>query len=166
MPLVPRWFHMPEFTQTTMPIRGELPLIPTGTHFEDIHVRCQAVWAWMAVLLQYWQDHMTQHLYGGCFSQTSDLAATLIQDINPWLPHKSRFGWGYEAMHAMLWLYLQDQFVEEHIAEWEAQKCQTGALNNLEQDTEVIHRALILKRQEDKAITDSKEAAAKELPPE
>ena len=69
-------------------------------------------------------------------------------------------------MHAMLWLYLQDQFVEEHIAEWEAQKCQTGALNNLEQDTEVIHRDLILKRQEDNAITDSKEAAAKELPPE
>ena len=68
-------------------------------------------------------------------------------------------------MQAMLWLDLQDQFAEEHIEEWEAQKCQTGALNNLEQDTEVIHWAHILKRQEDKAIADSKEAARKELLP-
>ena len=132
VPLVPRWLHTPEFMQTKMPIRGELPLIPTGAHFEDIHVCCPAVWAWMAMLLQYWQDHMTRHLYRGRFCQTSDLAATLIQDINSWLPHKSRFGWIYVAMHATLWLNLQDQFVEEHIEEWEAQKCWTGALNNLE----------------------------------
>ena len=89
VPLVPRWLRTPEFMQTTMPIREELPLIPTGTHFKDIHVHCPAVWAWMAVLLQYWQDHMTRHLYGGRFCQTSDLAATLIQDIKSWLPHKS-----------------------------------------------------------------------------
>ena len=72
-----------------MPIRGELPLIPRGAHFKDIHVRCQAVWASMAMLLQYWQDHMTCHLNGGHFRQTSDLATTLIRDINPWLLHKS-----------------------------------------------------------------------------
>ena len=76
--LVPRWLRTPEFVQTMMPMRGELPLIPTGAHFEDIHVRCPAVWAWMAVLLQFWQDHTTRHLYGGRFRQTSDLAATLI----------------------------------------------------------------------------------------
>ena len=35
------------------------------------------------------------------------------------------------AMHTTLWLDLRDQFVEEHIEEWEAQKCQTGALNDL-----------------------------------
>ena len=106
VPLVPRWLHMPEFMQTTMPIRGELQLIPTGAHFEDIRVRCPAVWAWMAMLLQYWQDYTTRHLYGGRFHQTSDLATTLIRDINPWLLHKSRFGWGYVAMHATLWLDL------------------------------------------------------------
>ena len=166
VPLVPRWLRTPKSIQTTMPIRGELLLIPMGAHFEDIRVRCPAVWAWMAVLLQYWQDHMTCHLYRGHFRQTSDLAATLIQDINPWLPHKSRFGWGYVAMHATLWLDLRDQFVEEHVEEWEAQKCQMGTLNDLERDTEVIHRARILKRQEDKVIADSKEAATKELPPE
>ena len=38
VPLMPRWPYTPEFAQTTMPIIGELPLIPTGTHFEDIHV--------------------------------------------------------------------------------------------------------------------------------
>ena len=166
VPLVPRWLCTPEFMQTMMLIRGELPLIPTGAHFKDIRVHCPAVWAWMAVLLQYWQDHMTCHLYGGRFHQTSDLATTLIQDINPWLLHKSRFGWGYMAMHTTLWLDLRDQFVEEHVEEWEAQKCQTGALNNLKRDTKVIYRARIIKKQEDKAITDSKEAAAKELPPE
>ena len=69
-------------------------------------------------------------------------------------------------MHAMLWLDLRDQFVEEHLEEWEAQKCRMGALNDLESDTKVIRRACIMKRQEDKAITNSKEAAAKELPPE
>ena len=50
--------------------------------------------------------------------------------------------------------------------EWEAQKCWTGTLNDLKQDTEVIYRARIMKRQYDKALTDIKEVAAKELPPE
>ena len=50
--------------------------------------------------------------------------------------------------------------------EWEAQKCRMGALNDLERDTEVVYQACIMKRQEDKAIADSKEAAVKELPPE
>ena len=122
VPLVPRLLHMPEFMQTMMPLRGELPLIPTGTHYEDIHVCYPAVWAWMAVFLQYWQDHMTHLLYGGRFHQTSDLATILISDINPWLPHKSRFGWGYVAMHATLWLDLQDLFMDEHVEKWEAQK--------------------------------------------
>ena len=68
--------------------------------------------------------------------------------------------------YTTLWLDLRDQFVEEHVEEWEAQKCQTGALNDLEGDTKVVYQACIIKRQEDKAITDSKEAATKELPPE
>ena len=50
--------------------------------------------------------------------------------------------------------------------EWEAQKYWACALNELEQDTEVIYRAHIIKRQDEKALADSKEAAAKELPPE
>ena len=69
-------------------------------------------------------------------------------------------------MHATLWLDLRDQFVEEHVEEWEAQKCRMGALNDLERDTEVVYRARIMKRQEDKAIANSKEAATKELLPE
>ena len=104
VPLVPKWLRMPVMTQTMMPLRGELPLIPPGAHYKDIRVRCPAVWAWMAMLLQYWQDHMTWHLYGGHFHQASDLANTLIWDINPWLPHRARFGWGYVATHTMLWL--------------------------------------------------------------
>ena len=132
VPLVPRWLCTHKFMQTMMPMRGELPLIPTGAHFEDIRVCCLAVWAWMTMLFQFWQDHTTRHLYGGCFHQTSDLATTLIREINLWLLHKSCFGWGYVAMHATLWLDLQNQFAEEHIEEWEAQKCRTGALNNLE----------------------------------
>ena len=116
--LVPKWLRTPKFTQTTKPPRGELPLIPTGAHFEDIHVCCPAVWSWMAVLLQYWQDHMTRHLYRGRFCQISDLAATLIWDINPWLPHKSLFRWGYVAMHATLWIDQWDLFAQEHLEEW------------------------------------------------
>ena len=69
-------------------------------------------------------------------------------------------------MHAKLWLNLRDQFVEEHVEEREAQKCWTGALNDLERDTKVIYQAHIIKRQDDKVIADSKEAAAKELLPE
>ena len=34
MPVIPRWLRTPEFTQTTTPLRGELPLMPTGGHFE------------------------------------------------------------------------------------------------------------------------------------
>ena len=138
---------MPEFTQTTTPLRGELPLIPTGGHFEDIRVRCLAMWSWMAVLLQYWQDHMTPHLYGGRFRRISDLAATIIRDINPWIDQR-------------------DHFAMEHLEDWAEQREQECTLNDLERDTEVVYRAHIIRRQEDKLLADSKEAAAKDLLPE
>ena len=166
VPLIPRWLWMPEFTQTTTPLRGELPLIPMGGHIEDICVRCPAMWSWMAVLLQYWQDHMTPYLYGGQFCCISNLAATVIRHINPWLPHQVRFGWGYVAMNATLWIDLRDHFALEHQEEWTEQKEQECALNDLERDTEVVYRAHTIRRQEDKLIADSKEAAAKNLPPE
>ena len=166
VPVIPRWLRTPEFTQTTTPLRGELLLMPTGGHIEDIRVRCPAMWSWMAVLLQYWQDYMTPCLYGGRFCCISDLAATVIRDINPWLPHQARFGWGYVAMNATLWIDLRDHFAMEHHEEWTEQKEQECALNDLERDTEVVYRARIIRRQEDKLIADSKEAAAKNLPPE
>ena len=89
--------------------------MPTGGHFEDIHVHCPAMWSWMTVLLQYWQDHMTPHLYGGRFHRISDLTATVIRDINPWLPHQVRFSWGYVAMNATLWIDQRDHFSVEHL---------------------------------------------------
>ena len=161
VPVIPRWLQTPEFTQTMTPLRGELPLMPTGSHIEDIRVHCPAMWSWMAVLLQYWQDHMTPCLYGGRFHRISDLAATVIRDINPWLPHQVRFGWGYVAMNAMLWIDLRDHFAMEHHEEWTEQKEQECTLNDLERDMEVVYRARIIRRQEDKLIADSKEAAGK-----
>ena len=140
--------------------------MPMGGHFEDIHVRCQAMWSWMTILLQYWQDHMTPHLYGGRFHCISDLVATIIRDINPWLPHQARFSWGYVAMNATLWIDQRDHFSLEHLEEWAEQKEQECALNDLERDTEVVYRARIIRMQEDKVLADSKEAAAKDLPPE
>ena len=147
-------------------LRGELPLMPTGSHIEDIHVRCLAMWSLMAVLLQYWQDHMTPCLYGGRFRRISNLAATIIRDINLWLPHQVRFGWGDVAMNTTLWIDLWDHFAMEHHEEWTEQKEQECTLNDLERDTEVVYKAGIIRRQEDKLIPDSKEAAAKNLPPE
>ena len=149
-----------------MPLRGELPLIPSGAHLEDICIRSPALWVWMAILLQFWQDHMTGHLYEGCFWQASELASTLIHDINPWLPHRVRFGWGYVATHTSLWLDMCDQFAEEHHTEWEAQKSLMRSVNDLECDTEAVYRAHLIKRQDDKAIADSREAVAKQLLPE
>ena len=70
------------------------------------------------------------------------------------------------ATHASLWLDIRDQFAEEHLEEWEAQKFWAAALNDLEQDTEVVYRARVIKKQDDKAHADSKEAAAQELLPE
>ena len=162
VPVIPRWLRTPEFTQTTTPLRGELSLMPTGSHFEDICVCCLAMWSWMTVLLQYWQDHMTPHLYGGRFCCISDLVATVIRDINPWLPHQARFGWGYVAMNATLWIDQQDHFSVEHLEEWAEQKEQECTLNDLERDTEVVYRARIIRMQEDKILADSKEAAAKD----
>ena len=92
VPPVPRWLCTPELIETMMPLRGELLLIPPGAHLEDIHICSPALWAWMAVLLQYWQDHMSGHLYGGCFWQASKLAGTLIRNIDPWLPHRVHSG--------------------------------------------------------------------------
>ena len=140
--------------------------MPTGGHFEDICVRCPVMWSWMAILLQYWQDHMTPYLYGGQFCRISDLAATVIWDINPWLPHQACFGWGYVAMNTTLWIDQRDHFAMEHQEECAEQKEQECALNDLERDTEVVYRAHIIRRQEDKLLADSKEAAAKDLPPE
>ena len=106
---------------------------------------------------------MTPYLYGGRFRHISDLAATVIRDINPWLPHQACFGWGYVAMNTTLWIDLRDHFAMEHQEEWTEQKEQECALNDLERDTEVVYRARIIRRQEDKLIADSKEAAAKKL---
>ena len=67
VPPVLRWLWMPELMQTMVPLRGELPLIPSGTHLKDIYIRSPALWAWIAILLKYWQDHMSRQLYGGHF---------------------------------------------------------------------------------------------------
>ena len=68
-------------------------------------------------------------------------------------------------MNATLWIDQRDHFSMEHLAEWAEQE-QECALNDLERDTEVVYRAHIIRMQEDKILTDSKEAAAKDLPPE
>ena len=70
------------------------------------------------------------------------------------------------ATHASLWLDIRDQFTEEHLEELEAQKFRAAALNDLERDTEAVYRARVIKKQDDKACADSKEAAAQELLPE
>ena len=70
------------------------------------------------------------------------------------------------ATHATLWLDMQDQFADEHHMELEAQKSLTHSLNNLECNTEVVYWAHLIKRQEDKDVANSREAIAKQLPPE
>ena len=50
--------------------------------------------------------------------------------------------------------------------EWEAQKSLTCQLSTLECDTEVIYQLCLMKRQAKKEAADSREAAAKQLPPE
>ena len=109
---------------------------------------------------------MSRQLYGGHFWQASDLANTLIHDINPWLPHSVRFGWNYVVAHATLWLDMRDQFADEHHVEWEGQKLLTCSLNDLECNTEVVYQERLMKRENDKLAADSREATAKELPPD
>ena len=70
------------------------------------------------------------------------------------------------ATHATLWLDMRDQFTNEYLEEWEAQKLLTCSLNDLERNTEVVYRKRLVKRENDKLMADSREAAAKELPPE
>ena len=66
--------------------------------------------------------------------------------------------------HAVLWLDIRDQFSEEHLEEWEAQKYHTTGLNDLVRETEVVHRDRVVSWQDAKEHTDSKEATAQELP--
>ena len=164
VPVVPKWLHTIEYIQMMMPVCGEMPLVPASTHYEDIRIRCPALWSWIAVLLQFWQDHMTTHLYGGCFHPMSDLACTIIRDINVWMPHCTRFGWSYVTRHAVLWLNIRDQFSEEHLEEWKAKKYCTTGLNDLKRETEVVHQDRVISRQDAKECANSKEAAAQELP--
>ena len=163
VPAVPKWLRTIEYVQTTTPVRGEMLLALAGTHYEDIRICCPVVWTWMAVLLQFWQDHMSAHLFGRRFRPMSDLARTIIRDINVWLPHNTRFGWKNVARQAVLWLDIRDQFSDKHLDEWETQKYHTAGLNDLERETEVVHRDWVISHQHAKERTDSKEAAAKEL---
>ena len=102
----------------------------------------------------------------GAPRQASNLANTLICDINPWLPHRVCFGWNYVAAHTDLWLDMQDQFTDEHHAEWEGQKLLTHSLNDLERNTEVVYWEHLMKRENVKLVTNSREAAAKERLPD
>ena len=70
------------------------------------------------------------------------------------------------ATHTTLWLDMRDQFAKEHHMEWEAQKSLMCSLSDLEHDTEVVYQARPIKRQDDKEVADSREAAVKQLPPE
>ena len=70
------------------------------------------------------------------------------------------------AAHTTLWLDMQDQFADEHHTEWEGQKLLTCSLNNLERNTEVVYWDCLVKRENDKLAADSREATAKELPPD
>ena len=45
VPYMLRWLQTPELMQTTMPLRGELLLIPSDTHLEDIRIHSPATWA-------------------------------------------------------------------------------------------------------------------------
>ena len=55
---------------------------------------------------------------------------------------------------------------DKHHAEWEGQKLLTCSLNNLECNTEVVYREHLVKRENDNLVANSREAAAKELPPD
>ena len=66
-------------------------------------------------------------------------------------------------MNATLWIDQWDHFAMEHREEWAEQKEQECTLNYLERDTEVVYRARIIRRQEDKLLADSKEAATERL---
>ena len=70
------------------------------------------------------------------------------------------------AAHATLWLDMQDQFADEHHVEWEGQKLLMRSLNNLEHNTEVVYREHLMKRKNDRLAANSREDAAKELPPD
>ena len=65
VPPVPKWLCTVELMQSMTPLRGELPLPSPGIHMTDICVQSPAIWSWMAILLQCWQDHITAPLYGG-----------------------------------------------------------------------------------------------------
>ena len=70
------------------------------------------------------------------------------------------------AAHVTLWLDMRDQFADEHHAEWEGQKLLTHSLNDLEYNSEVVYWEHLVKRENDKLVADSREAATKELPPD
>ena len=61
---------------------------------------------------------------------------------------------------------MQDQFADEHHTEWEGQELLMHSLDNLECNTEVIYWERLVKRENDKLAADSREATAKELPPD
>ena len=87
-------------------------------------------------------------------------------DVNPWLPHKARFGWDYITNHATLWLDICKQLIKEHFQEWEAQKKCPYQLGPLEHDTELAYHRHLARREAESDAADSCKEEAKKLLPE
>ena len=78
--------------------------------------------AWMCVLLHFWPDHSTAHLFGGQIIRQSVLSEIILRDLNPWMPRVDRFSWNMVAREAATLLGIRDQYTEQHHKEWWAQK--------------------------------------------
>ena len=61
---------------------------------------------------------------------------------------------------------MRDKFTDEHHTEWEGQKLLKHSLNDLECNTEVVYQECLVKRENDKLVAGSREAATKELSPD
>ena len=117
-------------------------------------------------MLQYWQDHIFKALYGGRVRPVSELAMVLLRDINPWLPHKLRFGWNYIVDHTTLWLDVCEQFIEEHFQEWEVEKQCPYKVGDLEHKRELAYHRHLTRRKAEAEAANGREEEAKKLPPE
>ena len=135
LPIIPTWLWTIKAMQNMIPIRVELSCPPPGMNLEDIWVCSLAIWLWMSALLQFWQDHLTTHLFSGQIWQPSRLAEILLRDLNPCMPHKDCPTWDMVAKETMTWLDISEQFLEE----WEAQKTCPHDTNALEHATEATY---------------------------
>ena len=99
--------------------RGQFPLAPTleESSSMDVHIRCQALWTYLCVMLQYFKDDMVARegaLFGRRTRQPSALVLHIMEHVNLGLPEGFWVEWP-SIVGSTPWLISRNHMSQEEL---------------------------------------------------